>query len=187
MRMLPPLPADEWDDQAREALDGTVPPERRNADDAGNALATLVRHPDLAAKFLPFNTYLMAASTLPPRLRELVILRTAHHHGCAYEWVHHVALGKQAGLTDDDITAARTGETADEFDRVVLAAVDELHGRYRIGAETWAALAERLDDRQRMDLIFTAGGYGVLATALNTFGVQPEDGAGSPEFYRTST
>lgn len=181
--MLTPLPPEEWTDENRGALDGTVEPERRNPEGAGNALATLVRHPALTAKFLPFNTYLMTESTLPPRIRELVILRTAHHHSCDYEWRHHVALGAQVGLTDDDIVAARTGCAADAFDQAVLAAVDEMHGQARIAPQTWAALGERLDDRQRMDLIFTAGGYGVLATALNTFGVEPEEWAGKAESY----
>jgi AhpD family alkylhydroperoxidase len=185
--MLTPLPADEWDDHTSRALEGTVAPERRNPADAGNALATLVRHPELAGKFLPFNTYLMEGSSLPARERELAILRVAHRHGCRYEWVHHVAIGKQAGLTDADVEAARTGEASGAFDRAVLAAVDELHDGSRITPGTWHALGEHLDDRQRMDLLFTAGGYGVLATALNTFGVEPEEWAGKPEHYQAGT
>ncbi len=39
---------------------------------------------------------------------------------------------------------------------------------------TWAALSTRLDERQRMDLVFTIGCYGLLAMAFNTFGVVPE-------------
>lgn len=181
--MLTPLPAEDWDDRARDALAETVAPERRNPDDAGNALATLVRHPDLARKFLTFNGYLLSASTLPARLRELVILRTAHHHSCDYEWVHHVAIGKREGLTDAEVTAARTGSAADDFDRCVLRAVDELHAQSRVTAATWSELGERLDDQQRMDLVFTAGCYGMLAMGLNTFGVVPEEDAGQPEFY----
>jgi 4-carboxymuconolactone decarboxylase len=181
--MLTPLPADEWDDATRAALEGAVAPERRTPDGAGNALATLVRHPRLAAKFLPFNVYLMAESALPPRVRELVILRVAQRHSCRYEWLHHVVLGAMVGLTPDDVAAARTGQTADPFDRAVLAAVDELHERSRITPDTWTALGAQLDERQRMDLLFTAGGYGVLATALNTFEVEPEPWAGDPDSY----
>lgn len=180
--MLTPLPAEEWDDRTRAALESVVPPERRDPESAGNALATLARHPDLAARFLPFTSYLRAASTLPARLRELVILRVSHHHGCAYEWVHHLAIGKAAGLSDADIDAVRTGAAADAFDRLVLTAVDEMHHGSQISPQTWDALGERLDERARMDLLFIAGGYGVLATALNTFGVQPEPWAGQPDF-----
>jgi AhpD family alkylhydroperoxidase len=115
--MLTPLPAEDWDDHAREALAGTVPLERRNADDVGNALATLVRHPELAGRFLPFNTYLQKSSRLPGRIRELVILRTAHHHGCGYEWGHHAVIARRLGLTDEDLIAAQSGFAADEFDQ----------------------------------------------------------------------
>jgi 4-carboxymuconolactone decarboxylase len=172
--VLTPLPADEWDDEARASLSSLVEPELRNPDAAGNALATLVRHPDLTAVYLPFNTYLLQGSTLPPRIRELAILRVAHYRGCAYEWGHHVLLARAEGISDHDIAAVQTGSLTDEFDRTLVAAVDELHQQSRITAITWAALGARLDDRQRMDLIFTVGGYGVLATALNTFGVELE-------------
>ncbi|KMV15067.1 carboxymuconolactone decarboxylase [Mycolicibacterium conceptionense] len=184
--MLTPLPAEDWDDQAREALASTVPPERRRPDKVGNALATLVRHPVLAGTFLPFNTYLQKDSTLPERQRELVILRTAFHHDCEYEWGHHSAMALQVGLTEADIEATRSGTAADEFDQAVLDAVDELHTGSRISPQTWQRLGHRLDDRQRMDLMFTFGGYSTLAFALNTFGVQLEDGAGSDEFYAST-
>lgn len=181
--MLTPLPAEDWDDHAREALASTVPPERRRPDKAGNALSTLVRHPGLAGVFLPFNTYLQKESTLPQRLRELVILRTAFHHGCVYEWGHHSAMALQVGLSEADVESAQSGSAADEFDQTVLDAVDELHSGSRISPPTWERLGRRLDDQQRMDLMFTFGGYSTLAFALNTFDVQLEEGAGSEEFY----
>jgi AhpD family alkylhydroperoxidase len=171
---LAPLPADEWDDDVGHALAQTLPAERRNPAGAGNALATLVRHPRLARAFLRFNGYLLYGSTLPPRLRELAILRVAHRRDCDYEWFHHVALGKEAGLTDAEIAAITRGEPADAFDRIVLNAVDELEEKSELSDVTWAALSERLDERQRMDLIFTVGCYGLLAMAFNTFGIEPE-------------
>jgi AhpD family alkylhydroperoxidase len=173
---LSPLPADQWDDATRDAVAGMLPEERRNPRDAGNILATLVRHPKLARAFLRFSGYLLYGSTLPPRIREQVILRVAHRRGCAYEWSHHVALGKKAGLSDPDIDAVQSGEPNDEFDRAVLGAVDELDEKTNISDQTWAALSERLDEQQRMDLIFTIGGYTALAMALNTFGVEVEAG-----------
>jgi AhpD family alkylhydroperoxidase len=109
---LAPLPADEWDDAVEHALAQILPAERRNPAGAGNALATLVRHPRLARAFLRFNGHLLYSSTLPPRVRELAILRVAHRRDCTYEWVHHVEMGKDAGLTDDDIAAARRARPA---------------------------------------------------------------------------
>lgn len=171
---LSPLPANQWDDAARHAVAGMLPEERRNARDAGNLLATLVRHPELTRAFLRFSGYLLTGSTLPPRVREQVILRVAHRRGCAYEWEHHVKIGKKAGLCDADIAAAQSGDASHEFDRAVLRAVDELDQKSNLSDHTWTVLSERLDERQRMDLIFTIGGYTALAMALNTFGVEVE-------------
>ncbi|WIM86068.1 carboxymuconolactone decarboxylase family protein [Candidatus Mycobacterium wuenschmannii] len=171
---LPPLPADQWDDAARDALSVMLPEERRNAADAGTLLSTLVRHPKLTRAYLKFSTYLLYGSTLPPRIRELVILRVAHRRACTYEWSHHVDMGKREGLTDADIEAARAGKAADAFDSALLRAVDELDEQSAISDQTWEALGERLDEQQRMDLVFTTGNYIALAMALNTFGVELE-------------
>ena len=171
---VPPLPADQWDDAVDHALSGMLPAERRNPSSAGNLLATLVRHPELTRAFLRFNNHLLFSSTLPPRLRELAILRVAHVHGSEYEWRHHVRMGREVGLTDDVIDGIKRGEATHELDRAVLCAVDELQEKSTISDATWTALSEHLDERQRMDLVFTIGCYGALAMAINTFGVEPD-------------
>jgi len=170
---VPPLPADEWDDAVDHAL-SSMPPERRNPSASGNLLATLVRHPKLTRALLRFNNHLLFSSTLPPRLRELAVLRVAHLHNCEYEWRHHVRMGRETGLTDEDIDAIQSGEASAELDRAVLHAVDELQDKSVISDATWASLSEHLDERQRMDLVFTIGCYGALAMAINTFGVEPD-------------
>jgi 4-carboxymuconolactone decarboxylase len=171
---VPPLPADEWDDAVDHALSGMLPAERRNPDAAGNLLATLVRHPKLTRAFLRFNNHLLFSSTLPPRLRELAVLRVAHLSESEYEWRHHVRMGKEVGLTDEAIDGIQRGQASDELDLAVLRAVDELQDKSVISDATWAALSERLDERQLMDLVFTIGCYGALAMAINTFGVEPD-------------
>ena len=171
---LSPLPADQWDDAARHAVSVMLPEERRNPGDAGTLLSTLVRHPKLTRAYLKFSTYLLYGSTLPPRIRELVILRVAHRRDCTYEWSHHVDMGKKLGLTDADIEAAQTGQSANAFDSALLRAVDELDEKSNLSDQTWAALGEQLDEQQRMDLVFTTGNYIALAMALNTFGVEVE-------------
>jgi 4-carboxymuconolactone decarboxylase len=173
---LPPLPADQWDEAVDQALAGMLPAERRNPRDASNVLSTLVNHPALTKAFLRFNVHLLYSSTLPARIRELAILRVAHRRDCAYEWTHHVNLAKREGISDEEIAAVRRGESVDEFERAVLTGVDELDEKSQLSDETWATLGKRLDDRQRMDYVFTVGSYIMLAMALNTFGVQLEQG-----------
>jgi AhpD family alkylhydroperoxidase len=172
---VPPLPADQWDDAVHHALSGMLPADRRNPADAGNLLATLVRHPKLTRSFLRFNNHLLFSSPLPERLRELAVLRVAHRRHCTYEWNHHVRMGREAGLTDEIIAGLQRGEATDELDRAVLRAVDELENESNVSDTTWATLAEHLDEHQLMDLVFTIGCYGALAMAINTFGVQPDE------------
>ncbi len=167
-----PLPADQWDEAAEQSLSGMLPPERRNPKGAGNLMSTLVRHPKLAHAFLRFGAYLLFGSTLPPRVREAAILRVAHRRHCAYEWAHHVKMAKEAGLSEAEIAATRSGDAADDFDRLILTAVDELEENSNLTDRTWSGLCEHLDERQRMDLIFTIGGYAALAMAINTLGIE---------------
>lgn len=171
---LSPLPAEQWDEAVQQSLSGMLPEERRNPQGAGNALATLVRNPALTKAFLRFNVHLLFSSSLPPRIRELAILRVAHRCECDYEWAHHVDMAKAEGVSDEEIAAVQRGTAADEFDRTVIAGVDELGEKARLSDETWAALGLRLDDQQRMDYVFTVGCYSTLAMAFNTFGVQVE-------------
>src|ERR1700761_1034127 len=165
---LQPLPADQWTEATRQALSAM-----RGAD-TNNALSTFAHHPALAKAFLRFNVHLLMSSTLPTRIRELAILRIAHRRECAYEWSHHVSMAKDEGITDEQIDAVKRGEAADDFDRTVLTAVDELDEKSQLSDETWAALGERLNDQQRMDFVFTVGCYALLAMAFNTFGIQLE-------------
>ena len=47
-------------------------------------------------------------------------------------------MGQEAGLTDDDIDGIQRGEAADELDRAILHAVDELQDKSVISDATWA-------------------------------------------------
>ncbi len=170
---LPPLPAELWDDDVHRAL-RMMPEERRNPVAAGNAISTFVNHPELTKSYLTFSFYLLTRSTLPPRLRELAVLRVAHLASCAYEWDEHVAIGQKEGLTLDEIDRLQRGEATDEFDQAVLTAVDELVENTQMSDRSWTALGERMDTRRLMDFVFTVGGYHMLAMALNTFGVEPK-------------
>jgi alkylhydroperoxidase family enzyme len=43
--------------------------------------------------------------------------------------------------------------------------------------ESWKNLAAHYDTQQLMDLVFTVGQYNLVSMALNTLGVQLEEGA----------
>lgn len=168
---IPPLSAEEETDQQREVLDAAGPVRGLNI------FATLARHPRLLRRWLPFGGKLLQGSTLPARDRELVILRVAWRCEARYEWGQHVAIAREAGLSDDEIRRTATGPDGEgwsQADATLLRAVDELHDDHCITDETWAPLAARYDTEQLIELPMLAGHYALLAGALNSFGVQPE-------------
>jgi alkylhydroperoxidase family enzyme len=171
---IPPLSESEWNEEQREMLEGL-----RRDGQVYNIFATLARHPELLKRWLVFAGHVLSKSTLPAREREIVILRMGWLCRAQYEWGHHVAIGKQAGLTDDDIKRIRQGPNADgldSFEALLMRAVDELHSNTFIGDSTWKALTERYNTQQIMDLIFAAGHYKLVSMALNSLGVQLEEG-----------
>src|SRR5690242_14814356 len=74
-----------------------------------NLFTTLSRHRRLYRRWLRFAGSLMPGGRLPREDTELLILRVAHNCACAYEWGHHVRLGRRAGLTADEIERVRLG------------------------------------------------------------------------------
>jgi AhpD family alkylhydroperoxidase len=143
-----------------------------------NALGTLARHPELTRAYHTFNGHLLFASTLSPRVRELLVLRVAALRGCEYEWAQHVILGRDAGITAAEIDQLAVGPRAggwQPLDRALISAVDELVADAKVTDDTWDTLAGHFDDRQLMDLVFTVGAYDLLAMAFRSFGVELDD------------
>ena len=123
-------------------------------------------------------TYLFK-STLPPRDREILILRIGWLCQAEYEWGQHVIIGKQCGLNDEEIIRIIEGpdvEGWNSFDAALLRAVDELYIDAFISDSTWQNLSEKYNTHQLIDLVFTVGQYNLVSMVLNTLGVQLEEG-----------
>ena len=142
-----------------------------------NVMRTMVRHPKLVKRWLPFTNHILFKSTLSPRDREIVILRVAWVTGCEYEWAQHVSIARDAGLSDDEIDrVAKGGEGWSAHEEALIRAVDELNAECFIGEETWAALSQTYSEQQVLDLMMTVGNYRGLAGVLNSAGVQLDEG-----------
>jgi AhpD family alkylhydroperoxidase len=142
-----------------------------------NLFMTLGRHRGLFRGWLWFAGRLMPGGKLPRRDTELVILRVAHLRRCAYEFEHHVRLGKRAGVGRDDVQRVIAGPEADGWpvrERALLTAVDELHRHGDLSDATWEALRQHLDERRLIEFVFLAGHYEMLATAINALRIQPD-------------
>ena len=65
----------------------------------------LAHSPNGLRAFGGLGTFIRHKSRLDPRLRELAILQVGYLARAPYEWSHHVKIGREFGVTDDDIRA----------------------------------------------------------------------------------
>ena len=163
---------------AQEPAPPRIPP-LESVEEGINITRTLAHHPALAEAWLGFARYVLGDNTLPPRDRELLILRIGYLRGSEYEWGQHTRIARSVGVTDEEILRVIDGPDAagwSTFDSALLRAVDELHHDSEVGDATWAELSGRYDTRQLMDLVFTVGQYNLVSIALRTFRVPLDEG-----------
>ena len=168
-----PLPFSEWDEELQKIW--------KRGKGVINIQKTLAHHPKLLNRWRVFGNHVLLKSSLPFRDREILILRIGWLCGSEYEWGQHVEIGKKTGLTYEEILRIIEGPDAkgwDNFDSTLLRAVDELFYESFIIDDTWNALAEKYNTHQLMDVVFTVGQYNLVSWALNTLGVQRDEGVG---------
>ena len=175
---IEPLPESEWDPELAEVFGGqsdSVPRRTRVL----NIFRTLAHHPKLLRRWTVFGNHVLFKSTLQPRERELVILRTGWNCRAEYEWGQHSRIGREAGLTDEEICRIPIGPDAAGWsatDADLLRAADELHHDSRVSDDTWDRLTARYDTQQMLDLLFAIGQYTLVSMVLNSCGVQLDPG-----------
>jgi len=167
---LAPTTAADWDEEtaALMAASGEL-----------NIFATLAHHPKLLKRWLVFGGHVLSKSTLPPRERELVILRTGWRCGSEYEFGQHTVIALGSGLDEADITRLTGPGDARGWspgDALLVRAVDELVDEHCLSDATWEALEASWSTQQVMDLVFAVGQYQLVSMALRSFGVQREPG-----------
>ncbi len=169
-----PLPEDAWPEELQTLMGPNAV-----AGNAVNVFRTLARHPGLMRRWMVFANHVMFKSSLAPRVRELVILRIGWLCRAGYEWGQHVPIGADAGLSSEEIRRIKVGPVHSDWseaDRALLEATDDLHRDAFVADDTWATLCRHFDEHQRMDLVFAVGQYNLVSMALNTFGVQLDEG-----------
>lgn len=138
----------------------------------------LVNSPGMARAFSGLGQYIRYGSKLDPRLRELAILQIGWLARSAYEWSHHVKIGKDFGVTDADIRAliADTAGAPNELEplaKLVLKGAREIYAGGMSG-ETFTALQAHLDAERLVDLTVTASFYCAVVRTLATLQIDVE-------------
>lgn len=174
---IPPIGEDELTEDARAFLSFVDGPGGRAAGSKLNIVRTLAHNPELGQRYFQFGVYVLRFSTLDPRIRELVTLRTATLYESEYEWSKHVVAARNAGISDAEIDAVRTGPHAPNWtplERALLAATDQMIRDNRIDDEVWQLITSEMDYKQQLDFVFTVSSYAMLAMALSALEVQLE-------------
>jgi 4-carboxymuconolactone decarboxylase len=139
--------------------------------------------PELGGRLEAAGVGLRESTALAPRLREIAILVSAKHHRAQFEWYAHAQIARNEGVEADSIEAIRLGEDPGFTDPTDVAvhrfAVELLEG-HRVGDETFAALAERLPEREQVELVFVLGYYALVSMTLNVFEVALPEGESNP-------
>lgn len=181
-----PLRSRDWPPEMIDALTGIDPAGRRHAHArpgnrrGRNALGLFAHHPHLAKAFMAFNGHVLWDTTLSPRQRHLLILRTAAKRRASYVWTEHVAFAREVGLSPDEIERAGLGAGRPGWaplESALLAAVDDLIDDGCLSDPTMRVLNAELDVTQIIDVIFTVVCYEATSWFFTSFRlpIEPDD------------
>ena len=144
-----------------------------------NIFGVLAHQPKLLKRFSLFAGQLLNKGVVPPREKEILILRTGWNAQSVYEFGQHTLLGMDRGLSEAEIFALTEdpdGHPWSDDDRALIALADDLKADDCASDETWAQLTKRWDDEAMVELLLLAGMYRLVSGFLNSAGVQLEHG-----------
>jgi alkylhydroperoxidase family enzyme len=144
-----------------------------------NLYRVLAHSPRAARSLNTLARFIRDGSRLDPRLRELAILQVSYLTRSAWGYSHHARIGREVGLSDDEIRAAADEAEGrptalDPLARTVLKAAREMTLDLAVSDETFAALRQGLDSERLTDLIVTISFYNGLVRLLATMQVDVE-------------
>ncbi|GAA1764349.1 carboxymuconolactone decarboxylase family protein [Streptomonospora arabica] len=130
--------------------------------------------PGVGAALQGLSAAVGARTTLPARVREIVVLSVATARASAFEWSVHRRLAREAGLTEAEIAALGGHAVPEAFGPSDRAALDYARAllRDRDASEAChAAAEEHFGEAGVVELITLVGYYDMLATMLRALDV----------------
>ncbi len=149
-----------------------------------NLVRALVHSPAGARAFGALAAFIRFKSRLDPRLRELAILQVGYAARSPYEYSHHVKIGREFGVSDDDLramaeeTAGRSSHL-EPLAKAVLRAAREMTLGFAISDSTFAELRAEMDNERLIDLVMTIAVYTGVVRLLASLEIDVE-----PEYQR---
>jgi alkylhydroperoxidase family enzyme len=149
-----------------------------------NLFRGLANSPEAFSRFHALGEWIRWDCELDPRLRELVILQVGYLTGSAYEFSHHIEIGRKFGVTDEDVqglidmaAGRQTHFAVEELE--LLEAAARLTEDMTVPAELWDRLAARMSPARLVDFVVVAAFYCMVVRVLGTLEIDVE-----PEYER---
>jgi alkylhydroperoxidase family enzyme len=145
-----------------------------------NLYRALAHSPNGLRSFSALGQFIRHQSRLDPRLREMAILQVGYLARSPYEYSHHIKIGRDFGVSDDDIRAmiAETeGRTTalEPLAKAVLRAAREMTNDMAVSDASFAELRQGLDTECLTDLVVTIAFYNGVVRLLATMQIDVED------------
>ena len=117
-------------------------------------------HPEVMAKLSEFQAAEAAHTTLPPRVREVVIIAVGAVWGADYELCAQINVARKAGLSDHAITTLATGgipEDLSDQEKIAARLARELSTRHRVGDELYHEAEQAFGRTGLFDIVAVMG------------------------------
>ena len=147
-----------------------------------NLYKAVANSPRLLLNFIRLGNSVMGKTELPPKLRELAILRVAKLTGSEYEWAQHVPMALEVGLSQkqlDSISGWKPSSDFNEMERTVLQYTDEVTQQVKVADQTFTRLKNFFNEPTIVELTITIGYYGMVARLLVPLQVEIDESVGS--------
>jgi AhpD family alkylhydroperoxidase len=128
----------------------------------------LLNSPELASGWEQLFTAIRQKTSVPPALRELVILRVAVLNGADYEFEAHVPHALAAGMTQDAIDRLRRDDVAglSSLEKLVLQYTDAMTRDLVVPEALYPQLDRHFDAKTLVELTATIAGYNMVSRFL---------------------
>ena len=149
----------------------------RDSGRVGNLFKVMAHSPRLLHQFMRLGSDLRSKTRIDPRLRELAILTVGRLTDTPYEYVHHIAIARRAGVTEEQIDGLPVWERHPAFseqERAVIRYAETVTRHVRVSDEVFNAVRAFLDDEQMVELALNVAYYNLVVRFLEPMQVELE-------------
>ena len=173
MARLPYRDRDDLPEEYRYLFDNLA----RDSGRGGNLFRVMEHSPRLLHQFMRLGSDLRGRTRIDPRLRELAILTVGRLTGAPYEYVHHIAIARRAGVTEEQIAGLPVWERHPAFseqERAVIRYAETVTREVRVPDDVFEAVRAFLDAEQLVELTMNVAYYNLVVRFLEPMQVELE-------------